>query len=472
MHVSSLWGDFGCGSFGEEAKRWIDFLSDCGFTYWQTLPFCITDEFNSPYKSYSAFSGNPFFIDLPTLAEKGLLTNEELLSSKQVTPYLCEFDRLGKERITLLTKASARAKNKKKILDFISSRPQLESFCKFMALKEANGDIPWNKWSKTEFNQDTYFAWCFIQYEFFNQWLKIKKYANEKGVYIIGDVPIYVSWESSDVWANPDQFLLNSLNEPAFVAGVPPDYFAVDGQLWGNPIYDWDKMKRDGFSWWKERMRFMAELFDGVRIDHFRGLEAYYSIPAADKTAKNGVWKKGPGMDLINAIMPIVKDKLVIAEDLGDITPEVRKLVKDSTFPGMSILQFGFLGDPNSPHLPHNHKNNLVAYTGTHDNNTLLGFVWEMDEGTRRKFLDYFGVPHSQWNNCYDTVLRSMFASSAGALILPVQDLLLFGSDTRLNKPGCAENNWGFRVLKEQIDSIDKNKFLYWNEIYCRKPSL
>ena len=251
------------------------------------------------------------------------------------------------------------------------------------------------------------------------------------------------------------------------VAGIPPDYFCEDGQLWGNPLYNWARMKQDNYAWWRERMRFMLELFDGVRIDHFRGLESYFSIPAKEKNARNGVWKKGPGMSLIKALQPICEGKLIIAEDLGDITPKVRELVEKSGYPGMRVLQFAFLGDSGSPHLPHNYDNHCVAYTGTHDNNTLLGYVWEQDDATRQRIMQYCGF-EGDWDSSYDAILRMMFGSHAGLLMLPVQDLLLFGRDTRINTPGKSVGNWSYRITKEQLMSLSTEKFRRWNQIYGR----
>lgn len=469
MHVSSLWGDYSEGSFGKEAKEWIDFLSDCGFSYWQTLPFCLPDSHASPYSSLSAFSVNPNFIDLPSLFREGLITEEELKQAAQKTPWACEFDRLNEERLVLLAKAAARFDRWEEAETFFCARPQIGNFCRFMGLRKANHDRLWTEWTESEPDEQTMRVWEFICFTFFRQWADIRAYAAEKDVKIIGDIPIYVSYDSSDVWANPKQFLLDEENIPTCVAGVPPDYFSADGQLWGNPLYDWEAMKADGFGWWKERMRVMAELFDGVRIDHFRGLESYYSIPAGETTAKNGRWVKGPGMDLIEAIREICPDKLIIAEDLGDITPQVRDLVEQSGFPGMRVLQFGFLGDRESPHLPHNYTHNCVAYTGTHDNNTLLGYVWELDENTRKELLDYCGYAGTDWDRGYDAILRTVFASHAGLLILPVQDLLLYGSDTRLNKPGVCDGNWSYRLTKDQLNAVDRDKFRTWNRLYGRK---
>ncbi len=471
MHISSLWGEYSEGSLGKAAKEWIDFISDCGFGVWQVLPFCLPDDFSSPYKSYSAFSLNPYFIDLDRLHEMGLLTSAELEGARQCTPYSCEFERLFAERMPLLARAAERFSDSGKIRGFLDGHKQTENFCRFMALRKANGELTWNEWTVAEPDESEQRLWEFTQYIFFEQCKEIREYAHERGVKIIGDIPIYVSWDSADVWSNPTQFLLDARSLPTAVAGVPPDYFAKDGQLWGNPLYDWEAMQSDGFSWWKERISFMTELFDGVRIDHFRGIESYYSIPADAETAKDGVWCKGPGLALIDAIKSVSGDRLLIAEDLGDITDAVHELVEKSGFPGMRVLQFGFQGDSDSPHLPHNYKNNCIAYTGTHDNNTLLGYVWELDADTRKRLLSYCGFEGDDWNSCYDSILRTMFASHAGLLILPVQDLLLYGSDTRLNVPGRSGGNWSYRITRGQLDGINRDKFRKWNSEYGRKAS-
>ncbi len=467
MHVSTLWGDYSIGSLGKGACEWIDFLSDCGFTYWQVLPFCLPDECNSPYKSFSAFSLNPYFIDLDTLWEDGLLTERELLSARQETPYSCEFVRLSSERMALLGKAADRFDEWDKVDAFLASHPHTDDFCRFMAQREKNGGKPWQKWTCGETDEDALKVWRFSQYEVFTQWKKIREYAKNKNIKIIGDIPIYVAPDSSDVMFSPSLFQLDRNGNPTGVAGCPPDYFCEDGQLWGNPLYDWDKMAKDGYRWWRERISFMAELFDGMRIDHFRALSSYYSIPADAENARHGKWMKGPGMALVNAIKESAGDALIIAEDLGDIDDGVRALVDESGFPGMRVFQFAFFGDRNSPHLPHTYINNCVAYTGTHDNNTLLGFIWENAEH-RDEILEYCGYTSPDWNKCYDTILRTMFGSSAGLFILPVQDVLLYGSDTRMNKPGERDGNWSLRLTKEQLSAVDRQKFRHWNEIYGR----
>lgn len=468
MHISSLYGKYGCGSFGKEAKAFVDFLSDSGFTYWQVLPFSMIDECNSPYKSYSAFAGNPYFIDLPTLKEKGLITEEELSSAEQKTPYSCEYERLYKERYALLMKASERVGDKSKIEEFIGKNPRISEFAEFMALKTSNGGKQWREFYTDEKDPDVLFMWQFIQYEFFSQWEEIKKYANGRGIKIIGDIPIYVSYDSADVWAKRELFDLDGDGRMKNVAGVPPDYFSKDGQMWGNPLYNWDKMKEDGYLWWRERIGHMTEIFDGVRIDHFRGLESYYSIPAEAKDGRNGKWIKGPGKDFIDVIKKCAKDKLIIAEDLGDITKEVAELVSYSGFPGMRVLQFGFMSDSDSPHMPHNYENNTVAYTGTHDNNTLLGFVWELDEANRKRLMSYSGYESEDWDRGYDSIIRTMYQSHAGTVIFPIQDLLGYGADTRMNVPGRAQGNWSYRVTEEQLGKIDRDKYKKLGRLYKR----
>lgn len=468
MHISSLHGDFSCGSFGDEAKKFIDFLSECGFTWWQVLPFCMIDECNSPYKSYSAFGGNPYFVDLKKLFEKGLLTSEELDECRQNQPYSCEYVRLYNTRTNILKKASKRVQNKEVINDFIEKHKYLKQFCEFMALKNSNGEKPWNEWYTDKIDSEVLFMWKFIQYEFFMQWAEIKIYANSKGVKIIGDIPIYVSYDSADVWANKEMFLLDDDNKPKCVAGVPPDYFCEDGQLWGNPLYNWQHMEKDGYAWWIDRIRHMFSMFDGVRIDHFRGIESYWSVPYDAKTAREGEWKKGPGKKFVDAINAVKGEKLIIAEDLGDITEDVTKLVKYSGFPGMRVFQFGFVSDVDNPHMPHNYNENSVAYTGTHDNNTLLGYVWELDDNTRKTMLDYCGYTDADWNRGYDSILRTVFASNAKLAIFPIQDLLGYGADTRLNIPGKADGNWQFRVTHDQVCGIDKEKFKHFNNMYKR----
>lgn len=469
MHISSLYGDYSIGNFGKSAYEFIDFIRKAGFSVWQVLPFTVTDEYNSPYKSFSAFGGNPYFIDPETLCENGLISKSDLENSKQATPYACEFERLGKERLTLLRKAYSNIGDKAEIDKFIDSNPRLEAFCRFMTLREQNGGKPWQEWECNEISDtETLGLWKFIQYEFFRQWYAVKEYANANGISIIGDIPIYVSDDSCDVWENRRLFQVDEKGYPSRVAGVPPDYFAEDGQLWGNPLYDWDELKKDGYGWWKERIDHALKMFDGVRIDHFRAVEAYWSVDAKEKTARNGKWVKGPGIELVNAIKEGHEDKLIIAEDLGDITDEVRALVEESGFPGMRVFQFGFLDDGDSIHMPHNYVRNSVAYSGTHDNNTLFGFLWESSDDVRRRALDYCGFAGGDWGGATPLLLRTVFSSVSDLAIIPVQDFLMYGSDTRINTPGVASGNWSYRVAKEQLENADIGFFKSLNRIYRR----
>ncbi len=470
MHVSSLWGEYSCGSFGKEALEFVDFLERGGFSYWQVLPFGLVDECNSPYKSYSTFGGNPYFVDLESLKNENLLTENELNAAKQKTPYSCEYDRLSQDRVNLLITASKRVSDslKGKINEFIDSNKHLKDFCVFMALKSANNNKEWTEWKENNYSEEIEFGWRFIQYEFFTQWEKVKKYANEKNIKIIGDIPIYVSFDSSDVYFNKSLFLMDDNNRLTDVAGVPPDYFAEDGQLWGNPLYDWEEMEKENYRWWKDRISLSLSLFDGVRIDHFRAFESFWAVPSTEKTARNGKWVKGPGMNLINAIKSVAENKLIIAEDLGDITKEVYELVEESGFPGMRVFQFGFLGGE-TPHKPHNYINNSIAYSGTHDNNTLLGYLWETPEDIKRDVMNYCSCDFNVWNEqgCA-AIIKTIMASNAGLTVFPVQDLLGYGSDTRLNVPGRAEGNWLYRITKDQLNLIDTNKYNYLNRLYGR----
>ncbi len=469
MHISSLYGDYSIGSFGKNALRFIDFLKDNGFSVWQVLPFTVADEHNSPYKSVSAFGGNPYFVDLEKLFEEGLLTETELKGAAQKSPWACEFERLSKERLPLLKKAYSRFKDIDSVDKFMSEHPHIEEFCRFMTLREQNGNKMWQEWTENEItDRDTLGMWRFIQYEFYTQWAQVKNYAAKKGVSIIGDIPIYVSDDSCDVRENPALFKVNSKGYPEKVAGVPPDYFAADGQLWGNPLYDWDAMKADDFKWWRERMKHTLEMFDGVRIDHFRAIESYWAVDSSEKTAKNGKWLKGPGMDFVNAIREGNEDKIIIAEDLGDITDDVRRLVNESGFPGMRILQFAFLDGSDSIHLPHNYIKNSVAYTGTHDNNTIFGYLWECSDDERRRMLEYCNFTGDDWGKASPWLIRSIFASVSDLAIIPIQDFLMYGSDTRINKPGIAQGNWSYRVTEDQLMNADREFFKNLNRIYKR----
>lgn len=470
MHVTSLWGEYGCGAFSAAAREFIDFLSESGFGAWQVLPFGCVDEYGSPYKSHSSFGGNLFFIDLDTLHQRGLLTADELAGARQSSPYLCELERLGAERFSLLSLAASRVEKKEReaVEKFISASPYLDKFARFMALREANGNAEWRDFTTDKIDDDVLFAWKFIQYEFACEWAEIRKYASEKGIKIIGDLPIYVSFDSADVYFDRENFLLDEECSPERVAGVPPDDFAENGQVWGNPLYDWDHLKQNGFGFWLDRFKYSLELFDGVRIDHFRAIEAYFSIPAGDKTAANGVWVDGPREALVDKIKEVAGDKLVIAEDLGIITEEVRALVERGGFATTRVFQFGFPAAPDNVYKPHNYPKSCAAYTGTHDNNTLLGYVWELLPHERRELFDYCGYAGEDFSLGCEAVIRTVLSSHADLVIFPIQDILGFGRDTRMNTPGRADANWRYRVTREQINSIDREKYKRLNSIFGR----
>ena len=475
LPLFSLPGPFGCGTFGKEAYDFLDRLTEGGFSCWQVLPFGITDSHHSPYMSYSSFGGNLNFVDPQILFEKGLLTKKELDEAREDSPYLCAYESIDKKRFSLLKKASARVDDITPILSFLEQNPLIASTCRFLALKMANGNRSWREWTVQTPTKEDLFAWQFIQYEFHLQWQSLHSYANKKGIRIIGDLPFYVSYDSFDVWSCPSQFQLDEALNPTSVAGVPPDYFSEEGQKWGNPLYRWDQMEEDGFSWWKKRLSYMLTLFDGIRIDHFRAISEYWSVPSTEKSAKNGKWVKGPGKKLIDAFQSLANDKMILAEDLGIIDDKTRLLLSYSGYPGMAVFQFGFDGNPLSPHLPHNFKENLVAYSGTHDNNTLLGFLWELDDNTRKEVMTYLGP---RCDGC-EAAIRALLMSRADTVIFPIQDLLGFGADTRINTPGRAEGNWRYRITTKytpeykrceawprifpfQIRDFSEDSFLLW----------
>lgn len=499
MHISSLPGPYGIGTFGKEAKKFVDLLAEMGISYWQTLPFGPIDGFNSPYQSFSAFAGNPFFIDPETLYKDGLLTREELETAWwNGSPWITAYDWLRETRIDLFRKAFARIddKTKKAMDDFAAEQAYwLPHYALCVAISELKEDgRGWPDWkdaklrsrdpkavleAQEELADETAFQ-IFLQYEFYTQWEEIKKYANYNGVYIIGDLPIYVSVDSSDVWTYPELFDLDSKGRPKHVAGVPPDYFSEDGQLWGNPVYDWQAMKKQNYKWWIQRLTHALDLFDTVRIDHFRSFSAYWAVPYGEKTAKNGEWKDGPGMDFFNLVFDqfdFSRPK-IIAEDLGVVDDGVINLLKDTGFPGMRVMQFAFISLGDNIHYPHNYLHNMVAYTGTHDNNTLLGFLWEIEAGQREYALDYVNYTGKgdEWqrggSECTvnKAFIRTLWQSPANLTIVPIQDLCGYGADAKMNKPGTAGGNWVFRITDESIGCIDKNWVFDINRIYQRLP--
>lgn len=488
LSVTSLPGPFGIGVLGREAKEWVDQLAQMEFRWWQVLPFNPLTIGNSPYTSLSAFAGNPLLIDPRLLREQGLADEGDVEEQfYQGVPYSADYGFATEKRIALLQKAYARQSDAQReaVQDFVNQNPWLESYSLYMAAKEKAGGAPWWEWdapyrtyeaclNRRQELAEAISFWCFTQYIFWTQWAEIKAYANKKGIGIIGDMPIYVSLDSVDVWSHPHLFHLDDTLRPTKVAGVPPDYFSAEGQLWGNPLYDWDAMKADGYQWWTQRIGQALDTFDTVRIDHFRGFADYYAVPANAKSAKEGHWEKGPGAALFEAIRQKYPEPAIIAEDLGITDDAVAKLLEETGFPGMRVIQFGFDPDGDSTHLPHNYPANCLAYTGTHDNNTLLGWLWEAAPKERAFALDYCGFNGQNWGDggfrseSCRCLIQAVWRSSASIAILPLQDLCGFGSDARMNRPGVADGNWLFRITKEALAQLDMLYFRDLNRLYRR----
>ena len=466
-HISSLPGKYGIGTLGKEAYAFADFLKKCHVKYWQILPLVQTGFGDSPYQSVCCNSGNPYFIDLEALRDEGLLDSEEVASCEMPAGDI-DYDKLYKSRYEILRLAYARFDVKSKdFIDFIDSG-EFEDYALFMSLKsiysETFDSFPDAYKYKEhlaiyEFRNSVYKSeycfWLFLQYVFKKQWTRLKNYVNSLGIKIIGDVPLYVAYDSSDVWGHPELFKLDENLHPTDVAGVPPDYFSKTGQLWGNPIYNWEVMADDGYKWWINRVKKAAELYDVIRIDHFRGLDRYYAIPYGNETAEVGEWHAGPGEKLFECIKAELGDIPIIAEDLGVIDRGVIKLRLKTGFPGMKILLFAFDGKQSNPYLPANMEKNAVVYTGTHDNNTALGFIEEMSESQFRTFktrlravLEGEGVhfPFVTREETARALCIIALASPANLAIIPVQDLLPLNDEARMNTPSVAQGNWKFRL--------------------------
>ena len=491
LHISSLPGPFGTGCFGEEALAFAELLKASGFSYWQVLPFSHPGMGDSPYQSYSAYAGNVLFIDPRQLREKNLITDSDVDSAKyNGSVHAIDFAWLRKNRDDLLHKAYENIDE-----EIIS---ETECFCRknlwlddvalYETIKKLEEGRSWWDWKakalrihdksaldeiRSTYHKE-YLYYCFIQYEFYCQWMKLKEQINEAGIEVIGDIPIYVSADSADVWANNSLFQMNADHSFSRVAGVPPDYFSADGQLWGNPLYDWAAHAKEGYTWWMQRLAVNFTLFDKIRIDHFRGFCSYWSVDASEETAKNGRWEKGPGMDLFRKAAEIFPDPPIIAEDLGEIDDEVREFLAATGFPGMRVLQFGFDPSCDSTNLPHNYEKNSTAYTGTHDNNTLLGWLWDASAEERKFALNYCNAQNLDWGkggpqslSCR-AMIRQVWQSHADLVIAPVQDFLGYGSDARMNIPGTPSGNWTFRVSQEGINSIDRKWLMELNCLYRR----
>ena len=476
LPISSLPSKYGIGCFSKEAYKWVDQLKDAGQSYWQILPLTPTSYGDSPYQSPSSFAGNPYFIDLEELIEEGLLTKKECdaINWGGNSSYV-DYEALSIHRLEVLKKAFEKEDLDKKedFKKFVKENESwLEDYAMFMAIRPCFDYACWTEWAedirkrwgysvdyyRTTYKEDMDF-YKYIQYLFDRQWKKLKAYANENGIEIVGDIPIYVAFDSADAWANPSLFQFDSENNPSAVAGCPPDAFSEDGQLWGNPLYDWNQHKNTGYDWWCRRMEHCFKMYDVVRIDHFRGFDEYYSIPANATSAKEGHWEKGPGMDLFNALKNRLGEKQIIAEDLGLMTPSVEKLLADSEFPGMKVLAFAFDPSGKSGYLPHNYDRNSVVYTGTHDNETLVQWTTGMDKETAafaEKYLNNAATPAKEK---YWDYIRLAMMSSSNTCIIQAQDLLGLGAEARMNFPSTMGNNWKWRIdstmlTKEAMEKI------------------
>lgn len=471
VHPTSFPSPYGIGDMGRGAHEFIDFLAMAGQHLWQVLPLGPSGNGNSPYQSYSVFAGQTLLISPELLIEKKLLTEADVHPIPEFNADRVDYDKVTTYKTSLFKKAyehfrHTADKNLLEEYDSCQSNNQywLDDYCLYMAGKDYHNGLPWYEWEdslldptpkeraswmKLLASEIDYYR--FIQFAFFSQWYELKDYANKKGIAIIGDIPIFTAPDSADVWANKELFKLDSKGHPLEVAGVPPDYFSATGQLWGNPLYDWDAMKDDGYRWWIERVRNQLDQVDYIRIDHFRGFEAYWAVPAGEETAMNGKWKKGPGEALFEAIQKALGEELpIFAEDLGIITPEVEKLRDTLGFPGMKILQFGFDGTGESTFLPHQlSTRNCICYTGTHDNDTTCGWYEHTSEQNKDKVRRYMNTDASSvsWD-----FIRTCLGTIAKYAIFPVQDLLKLGSEHRMNTPGTATGNWEFRYRSGLLD--------------------
>ena len=464
LPISALPSPHGVGTLGKAAYDFADFLHAAGQSYWQMLPLGPTGYGDSPYQSFSTFAGNPYFIDLDLLIEDGLLTKQELSVCDRGDPARVDYGMLYETRFDLLKKAKRRGweRDRGAVAAFERENAEwLPDYALFMAIKRSENMRPWAEWpealrlrepealerSRAALKEDIE-LYVYIQFLFFRQWEELKTYINKLGIRIIGDLPIYVSPDSADVWAAPQFFQLDKKNVPVEVAGVPPDFFTADGQLWGNPLYDYDAMRRTGYNWWIRRVAGAGRLFDMIRIDHFRAFESYWAVPYGEKTAKNGRWVKGPGLDLVKRLTDWFHDVSFIAEDLGVITPEVTQLRKDSGLPGMKVLQFAFDAKSESDYLPHNHVENCVCYTGTHDNTTLKAWFQEAKPAEVKKAIRYLGLNEEE--GFCEGMLRGGMASTAELFIAQMQDWLQLGAEARMNTPGKPDGNWRWRMLPRQ----------------------
>ena len=500
LHPTSLPGPFGVGDLGDEAHAFVDFLASSGQSLWQVLPLGPTGFGDSPYQCFSAFAGNTLLVSPERLIGEGLLGAEDLARVPSFPEERVDFGKAIEFKNALLRKAFERFKqtadrNLRAYFEHFSSQAAgwLDDYALYRALKDAQGGKAWNEWepelarrdssalaASRKHLRDAVDAQKFYQFLFFRQWAALKAYAHEHGIKLVGDIPIFVARDSADVWMNPDQFKLDKDGNPLVVAGVPPDYFSATGQLWGNPIYNWDRMLADGFRWWVERVRATLDIFDIVRVDHFRGFAASWEIPGGDKTAERGRWVEVPGRELFSAIKNALGDLPIIAEDLGVITPDVEALRDDFGLPGMRILQFAFGGDAKNLDLPHNYIKNSVVYTGTHDNDTTVGWFTSVagagstrDEAQierERKFcVEYL---NSDGGEIHWDFIRAVLASVADTAVVPLQDLLGLGTEARMNLPNSTSGNWAWRYKSGALTEEIRERLKKLTELYGRTHKL
>lgn len=491
LHPTSLPSRFGIGELGSEAYRFIDFLAETSQQLWQVLPLGPTGYGNSPYASFSALAGNPLLISLEQLQEQGLLTDEDLANLPEFPVDRVDYEKVIPTKMSLLQKACENFKTnaslvqQKEFMTFCTIKAHwLDDYALFMALREAHDQKSWHTWERdiSKLYPEVLEQWQqrlesevlfhkFLQFEFFRQWSNLKQYANSQGIQIIGDIPIYVAHNSADVWAHRDIFCLDeATGEPSLMAGVPPDYFSATGQLWGNPVYKWERLQQDEFSWWVQRFESLLEYVDIIRIDHFRGFEAYWVVDQGETTAMNGRWVKAPGEEFFQVLGEKLGKLPIMAEDLGTITPEVDELRDRFDFPGMKILQFAF-GEgegPGNPYLPFNYPRNCVVYSGTHDNNTTIGWFNQGSEQLKGNVLRYLGTLSPQGIN-WDFI-RLAFSSVANQAIIPMQDILGLGGEALMNLPSKAEGNWEWRYRADAITDEIRDRLKTLTYTYGRTP--
>ncbi len=489
LHPTSFPSRFGIGDLGSQAYSFIDFLKETDQQYWQVLPLGPTGYGNSPYMCYSAMAGNPLLISPEKLRDEGLLAEEDFANLPEFPVERVDYQLVMETKVPLLKRAcsnfktNAKPEQQQAFAEFCDSKAYwLDDYVLFMALKDAQDNANWYNWEpevakrqpeameavRQRLAEDIFYQ-KFIQYEFFRQWTELKKYANERGIYIIGDIPIYVAHDSADVWAHPDIFCLDEeTGEAELMAGVPPDYFSATGQLWGNPVYDWKKLEKQDFKWWIQRFAAMLDYVDIIRIDHFRGFEAYWAVPKGEETAINGKWIKAPGEKLFETIGQKLGTLPVLAEDLGTITPDVEALRDKFEFPGMKILQFAFGSDPGNPYLPFNYPRNAVVYTGTHDNDTSIGWFNTASDWEKRNLLLYLGCLSP--DGIHWDLIRLALSSIANLAIIPLQDILGLGSQARMNFPSKAEGNWEWRYHEDALNWDLRGKLKTLTERFGRSP--